>query len=161
MKSTLKTEPVSRFWSGRALEDDWETCSVGENGSCLATRGITPSFGCRGGCPNLANNSFEITLDTGRRKGLGFGSWQRAFPGAGLVLGKGASDPELEVSQVGQLPPVFFVLQVWGLEASQHQSLFTETNKMFDIKALVVSSVDVQQAERVAFLSHDEQPERL
>ena len=134
---------------------------MGENGTFAPTVGITSLFGCLGGCTNLANNAFEITLDTGRRNGLGFGSWQRAFPGTGLICGKGAGNPQLEVSQVGQLPPVFFVLQVWGLEASQQQALFTETEKVFEILALVVSRVDVQQAECVAFLTHDEQPERL
>lgn len=78
-----------------------------------------------------------------------------------MVFGEGTGDPELKVSQVSQIPPAFFVLHIWGLEASQQQSLFAEADKMLDVKALVVSGMDVQQAKGAAFLSDNEQPERV
>ena len=74
---------------------------------------------------------------------MSFGSGERGFPRARLIFSEGAGNPKLEISQVGQLPPVFFVLTVWGLEVSHQQTLFPEAKKMFEIKALVVSHVDI------------------
>jgi hypothetical protein len=53
------------------------------------------------------------------------------------------------------------MLYLWGLEAIQQQSLFAETEEMFKIIALVVGGENVQQVERAALLSHDNDPKRL
>jgi hypothetical protein len=49
-----------------------------------------------------------------------------------MVFGVGAGDPQLQVSQMSQGPPVLFVLHFWGLETSQQQTLFSETEEMFN-----------------------------
>jgi len=72
VKSTLKTEHSSRFWSGETLEDWRKTWTAGQNNAFRATRGITSTFGQSRGCSNLANNSCEIPLDPGRGKRLCF-----------------------------------------------------------------------------------------
>jgi hypothetical protein len=64
VESTLKTEQISRFWSGKAFEDWWKMWTASQNNAFRATWGITSSFGSSGGCSNLANNSSEIPLDT-------------------------------------------------------------------------------------------------
>ena len=72
VKSTLKTEQASRFWSGEAFEDWRKTWTASQNGAFRATWGITSLFGQSGGCSNPANNSSEIPLDTGRGKRVRF-----------------------------------------------------------------------------------------
>src|SRR3990172_5304039 len=161
VKSTLKTEYASRFWSGEALEHRRKTGTVGQNDANRAAWGITASFGQSGRCSNLANNSSEIPLDAGGGKRRCFRGRQCAFPRMRMVFGVGAGDPQLQVGQVSQSPPVLFMLYLWGLEASQQQSLFAKAEEMFEIKTLVVGGENVQQVERAALLSHEDDPKRL
>ena len=81
------------FWCCRALYDDRIAYSRVLLLAFFTSWGITSGFGHIGWCPNLANNSSEVSLG-GRRGSHGcFGFWQIAFPRFGHLLGKGTSGP--------------------------------------------------------------------
>ena len=70
-----------------------------------------------------------------------------------------AGDPELQVSEMNQLPPRFLVFAFWGLEAVQEQFLFAEAKEMLQVIPLSIHLVGSQRRHFTPSLAHHYQPE--
>ena len=72
-----------------------------------------------------------------------------------------ASHPELGIGNMDQLPPGLLACHLGGLEVSQAEFLFAKTEEVFQVEALLVALINMEQAQFVASLTHHEQPQGM
>lgn len=123
--------------------------------------GNTPAFGRAGRCPDQANYSLEIALyPSGRgnraRRPLG----QVTLPRFREGVGERRGEPQLDVSQADQLPPVLFVPYLGGLKLVEQQTVLREAKEMLQVETLTIGGVDLFERQLGASSPPYDQPQR-
>jgi hypothetical protein len=122
---------------------------------------ITPSFGQPGRCPKLPNNSRELPLHLSwpRHRLRGRGG-RVALPRSGQPNRQGSSQPQLDIGQTDQLPPLFLVFDTRGLVPVQQQLGLAKPEEVFQVIALAVSLIRLDQGDLPPSRTQYQQPQR-
>ena len=143
----------SRF----ALFDDELAWARRGASACGSAEGITSGFGRCRRCPNLPNNLREPALRGGGADDPWWRGGEIAFPRAGQVFNDAPDEPELDIGELTELPPVLFVGRDGGLIRREQEALFAEAKEVFQIIALAIGVPDVHQRQvTLARTGHDE-----
>lgn len=109
-------------------------------------------------CPNYSAHAAQCHGWGGR---LVCVSWQVSFPGTRQGARHIIGDPQLEIRQCRQPPPMFLTMVVRGLELVEQEFPFAKAKEMLQFRALPIGFMDVEQRQFHAALADDDQPERL
>lgn len=123
------------------------------------SRGFTPRFGRRGGCPNLPNNTTHVPLCGSRGNQLVQNRRKVAFPRPWPLRDPIFGCPKLQIGQCHQSPPVFLMLVIRGLELVQQQLLLAKAEEM--LNGLITNDKFCMVRSGILKLSHCRRPNRL
>ena len=72
-----------------------------------------------------------------------------------------ACPPQLGIGDVDQAPPLLFTSCIRRLEVDEQELLLTEAEKVFQVVALPISTIDLDQTQLLSTLADDELASRF